>query len=462
MPLEEMRCMAASGQLGYGIPEDAFFRGLEQRPAFLGADMGSIDPGPFCLGSGKMIVAGPSLRHDLELVLRAAHDLHVPLLIGSAGTAGSGPQLKSVVSLIEDILHDEKIVMEGAVIEADVPLKLAHERLLANRVTPFAGAPEIDAEEPLRCSGLVAQMGVEPFQAALEQGAQLIVAGRSCDTSIFAALPLMKGFDPGLVMHMAKLIECTSGCAEPGGRDAALGTLKDGEFVIESMDPNKRCTPSSVAAHALYEQADPFRVGAPGGYLDMTQTTYEAIDDRRTRVFGSQWIAEDGYSVKLEGAKYLGYRCISLCGIVDPRMIAEVENVSSNTRAVVTRVFDGRISQDDYHLSFRMYGHNGVKARPPGIRSEDPSEMMVIIDVVGRDREIAKSVCGVAKQYFLHLPYDGILCTSGNCAIPFSPDVLEIGEAFEFNVYHLMELDDPLEVFPVHRRVFGQVAKVAV
>jgi hypothetical protein len=34
-------------------------------------------------------------------------------------------------------------------------------------------------------------MGVEPIQQALRSGAQIVVAGRSSDTSIFAALPLL-------------------------------------------------------------------------------------------------------------------------------------------------------------------------------------------------------------------------------------------------------------------------------
>jgi tetratricopeptide (TPR) repeat protein len=37
----------------------------------IGADMGSIDPGPYCLGSGEMVVAGEGLRRDLRMVLDA-------------------------------------------------------------------------------------------------------------------------------------------------------------------------------------------------------------------------------------------------------------------------------------------------------------------------------------------------------------------------------------------------------
>ncbi len=42
-----MKVLAASGQLGYGIPEEPFKRGVAAQPDVIGADMGSIDPGPY-------------------------------------------------------------------------------------------------------------------------------------------------------------------------------------------------------------------------------------------------------------------------------------------------------------------------------------------------------------------------------------------------------------------------------
>ena len=58
-------------------------------------------------------------------------------------------------------------------------------------------------------------------------------------------------------------------------------------------------------------------------------------------------------------------------------------------------------------------------------------------------------------QFFLHLRYPGILCTSGNVAHPFSPDTMPAGAAYEFNVYHLLPVDDPCELFPIEMRQVG-------
>ena len=68
---------------------------------------------------------------------------------------------------------------------------------------------------------------------------------------------------------MAKIIECASLCCVPGGRDSILATLDDDGFVLESMAEQRRATPVSVAAHSLYEQADPFTVYEPEGRLDL-------------------------------------------------------------------------------------------------------------------------------------------------------------------------------------------------
>ena len=40
-------------------------------------------------------------------------------------------------------------------------------------------------------------MGPEPFQKALEDGADVVIAGRASDAAIYAAIPLMQGPMPG-------------------------------------------------------------------------------------------------------------------------------------------------------------------------------------------------------------------------------------------------------------------------
>src|SRR5712671_5325725 len=124
-------------------------------------------------------------------------------------------------------------------------------------------------------------MGTEAFCRALQADADVVIAGRACDTAIFAAVPALLGCAMGPAMHMAKIIDCASLCCVPGGRDPILATLEGDSFVLESMDPERRATAMSVAAHSLYEQSDPDRVAEPEGVLLVRSARYEEIDDYR-------------------------------------------------------------------------------------------------------------------------------------------------------------------------------------
>jgi len=74
-------------------------------------------------------------------------------------------------------------------------------------------------------------------------------------------------------------------------------------------------------------------------------------------------------------------------------------------------------------------------------------ELGFIIDVIGRTPEISKAVCMFARLQMLHLPYPGRLTTAGNVAIAFSPSDIFVGEAYVFNIWHLL----PLEGEEIHK-----------
>ena len=71
---------------------------------------------------------------------------------------------------------------------------------------------------------------MEPFRRALEGGADVIVAGRACDTAPFAVVPAMLGYPIGPAIHMSKILECTSLCCDPGGARCDVGHLAGGWF----------------------------------------------------------------------------------------------------------------------------------------------------------------------------------------------------------------------------------------
>jgi hypothetical protein len=421
-----LRVLAASGQLGYGIPEPAFAAGVERAPHFIGADMGSIDPGPAYLGSGRMASSPEMTRRDLGLVLRAARKLGVPLLIGTAGTAGARPHLEATLELVRAIAREENLRFRLASIAADIPKAMLRKAALR----PLGAMRALTGEDLERTTHLVGQMGTEAFIRALDAGADVVIAGRACDTAIFAAVPMRLGYAPGPAMHMAKIIECASLCCEPGGRDAMLATLTDDAFELESMNPARAATPLSVAAHALYEQEDPYTVQEPEGTLDLHAVAYQAIDARRTRVRGAIWRPRRRPTVKVEGAAPMGERGVLLCSSADPRVIANLASILPAVEATIGDLLGNR----DYSLHVRVYGER---------------EVFLLVECVAPTAARCRSVLGVFKQYLLHHGFPGRLSTGGNVAFPLTPPELDAGTAYRFTVYHVMEVAGLAPLFPV-------------
>lgn len=107
-------------------------------------------------------------------------------------------------------------------------------------------------------------MGIEPFQRALKEGAQVVLGGRAYDPACFAALPIMQGFDEGLALHCGKILECAAIAATPGsGSDCAMGIIDDNGFTLKTFNPQRKFTETSAAAHTLYEKSDPYFLPGP-------------------------------------------------------------------------------------------------------------------------------------------------------------------------------------------------------
>lgn len=445
-PDQPLRVLAASGQLGYGIPAAAFHAGLARDPHFVGCDMGSIDVGPYYLGAGKMATSEAMTRRDLALVLRGARARNIPLIIGSAGTSGAAPQLDRTLSMLRDIAQQERMDFKMAVIRADMPRDYVARQLASGRVHPLGSIPPLDEAAIYAAGQLVGQMGNDAFIRALHCEPDVIIAGRACDTAVFSSIPVMLGYDVAQAVHMAKIIECTSICCEPGGRDAMLGTLQGDSFVLESMNPERAATPISVAAHSLYEQADPTLVHEPDGTLDVSMARYEAVDARRTRVSGARWIDARQKTVKIEGAQWVAERAVVFAGSCDPRVIANLDTIEAGVRKNVANVLQGSVS--DYELVFRIYG-TGATQVYPGANITPGSEIFFLLECLASSGDAALAVATVAKQYLLHHGFPGRLSTGGNIAFPFTPPELLASPAYRYSVYHVMETDDLPDLFPL-------------
>jgi hypothetical protein len=447
--MDEMRIVAINGCLGYGYDPASFAAGMAESPHLIGGDCGSTDAGPYYLGAGQSLLRPEQIKRDLRPVLRQARAAGVPLLLGSAGFAGARPNLDKMLDILLEVAREEGLHFKLAIVPADVPKPTVLAALAAGRIRPMPGVAPLTATAVEQSTQIVGQMGTVPLAAALASGADVVLAGRSCDTAIYAALPIARGFDPALALHMAKIMECGAQCAIPlAPNDSLLGLIRQDHFMIRPLAPHRRVTTESVAAHTMYEQNTPFLLHEPEGTVDLRQARFEQIDARTVRVSGARMMPAQGpTTVKLEGARRQGARAFVIAGIHDAAIIANLDTIEREVRAAVRRNLDAAVKDDEYTLGFRYYGRDAVLGDLEPDRSP-PREVGLLLEAIAPTQELANYALSLARSSFLHCPFEGRKSTAGNLAFPFSPSDIAAGDVYAFSLYHLMETDDALTLFP--------------
>ncbi len=444
----ELKVLSPTGILGYGFPVESFERGLEKNPDVIGVDAGSTDPGPYYLGSGELLVGADNLKRDLELLLRAGCRRNIPVIIGSAGGAGTGTHVRRVEEIIEEIAREDRLSFRLGTIGADIPKDAVRKGLETGRITPLPSVPDLTHDDVAESTAIVAQMGHEPVIDAVNKGCDVILCGRCYDPVPFSAVPVNAGFDMGLSCHMGKILECAAIAAVPGsGCDCVLGTITEDSFTLETLNKERRFTIASTAAHTLYEKRDPYHLPGPGGTIDLRQARFEALDNGAVRVAGSRYLRSEKHMIKLEGARPVGHRTMSVAGIRDPVLIGRIDEVISAVRQEAETNFHGR--EDGFELLFHVYGKDGVMGGRETVKESTSHELGLVIEAVGRSRELSQAVCAFARSTFLHFGYPGRLSTAGNLAFLHSPSDVYCGRVYRFSLYHLLEIDDPREFFPI-------------
>jgi hypothetical protein len=438
--VEPLSYLAINGSLGTGFKEDSLERALTRPIAFMGADSGSTDGGPFYLGTGEWIWSLAAYERDLRLGLLGARRLGIPLIIGSCGGGGNDSAVEGYLDMVDRIARAHGLRCRVACVATEPDRDLLVAKYRAGMVRPLPGAPAIDESTFRQPGHIVAMAGAEPIQDALDDGADVVLLGRCADAAIFAALPLARGCDPGPVWNAAKIVECGSAAAENrSGQDCILCTIEDDGFVLEPLDPALRCTPRSVAAHTLYETADPYRLVMPSGTLDARAATYEALDDRRVRVRGGTFTAADAYTAKLEGAAPIGFLSSFWGTVRDPVILAQLPSWCDAVREHIGTRLEGTWG-DRFRLDLKVYGANGTTGEKT---DHVPREAVLVFDLVGDTQEEASGMARAAYHVALHWPVPewkvGSITT---IAHPYSAPVIDRGQVFRFTLNHQLVLED--------------------
>lgn len=442
------RVLVPAGVLGLGFDRGALARGVAMGPDAICVDGGSTDSGPFSLGSGTSKYSRAVTRSEWSDLMAARAQAGCPLIIGTAGTCGTDATVDWMADITAEIAAETGARLRIARLYCSQPPARVAAALAAGDVRPLTPAPDIDAQALGAMSNIVALAGAEQVQAALATGADIVIAGRTTDTATIAALPLMRGDHPGAVWHGAKIAECGALCSTHPTSGVIMVEFDDTGFTVEPMLEAAACTPHSVSAHMLYENADPFILHEPGGHLDVRGARYSALDARRVRVEGSAWVPGP-YTVKLEGARLAGHQVTLLAMLRDGRYVAHARQWADKLSAFLHDEVAARmgLGRDAYAIDIRLIGVDATLGALE-VRRGDPVEVGVLVIVTAPDAATAAEIGRLVNPHLLHYPLteDEELPTF---AFPHSPAQSDRGALYEFALNHVMALDDPMSAFRI-------------
>jgi len=446
-PPDSVGILVPSGMLGAGFSPGTITRGISLGADVITVDGGSTDSGPYYLGTGTAKTTERAVRRDLRLLLAAASSAGIPLVVGSCGTGGTDSGVNWVAGLVNAICVEDGLDLTIAKIFSEQQADQLIAKLERGRIHALPPSAPLDAATLARCTHIVAMMGHEPIEQALRAGANVVLAGRATDTAVSAAFALMRGMPPGLTWHAAKIIECGGQCTTDPRSGGVFARIDHGGFTIEPLDPDAACTPTSVAAHMLYETVSPYTMREPGGTIAVADAVYTAVDERIVRVEGSRFEPAEQYTVKLEGAAITGYETVSFAGIRDPQVLRSIDEWAGFfTKTLTERVETVlELEADSWAADLRLYGYNAILGdleQSPAT----PAEVGVMLLVNAEDQETATAISKLADPLLLHLPLPAMHYLP-SFAFATSPAHIDRGAAYEFVLNHVVEVDSPTEMF---------------
>jgi hypothetical protein len=293
----------------------AGFSGDRIEPALELAARGALDYLVFeCLAERTIALAQQARRADASLgydpLLEVRMRAILPIcatnrikIISNMGAANPLGAARRIAEIAEECGLGG--ALKVAAVTGDDVLELARARNLeieesGGRVADFGD----------RIISANAYLGAEPIVAALAQGADIVVIGRSSDPALFLG-PLLHEFDwprndwrllgqGALVGHMLECAGQVSGgyFADPGFKDsphlARLGfpigeVSADGELILTKVEGSGgRITEATCKEQMLYEIHDPARYAQPDVVADFTQATVRELAADRVQVVGAR------------------------------------------------------------------------------------------------------------------------------------------------------------------------------
>jgi hypothetical protein len=225
------------------------------------------------------------------------------------------------------------------------------------------------------------------------------------------------------------------------GAGVMVVTLDGDSFSVRPVGPGLRCTPQSVAAHSLYETADPFLFAEPSGTLDISASAYVQEDERTVRVTGSRFVPADEYSLKLEGAELIGYEAMLVGGVRDPLILSQLdwwlERIRDYIGGSIARVMNTELDDESYRLGFQVYGRDAVMSELEPLPTPG-HEVGIVCTTLAPTQHEATEMAKLCRQPLLHAPIPEWTGAITGFAYLHNPAWVELGPLYRFCLSHVL------------------------
>jgi len=441
------RVLVPSGVLGLGFDADALNAGITTNPHIIAIDGGSTDSGPFYLGTGTSKYSRAACKSEWRRLLLARQQAKVPLVITSCGTCGTDSMVDWMLAITRELASELSMSLTVATLYSEQSPTFIKEQWDEGNITPLTPEIHLDSQSIEQIDHIVALAGAEQINEALATGADVVLAGRATDTAGICAMPLARGEHDGAAWHGAKIAECGALCStNPTSGVIALEVDGTG-FTVWPLADDAQCTPHSVSAHMLYENANPLTLYEPGGALNVACAKYDSVNSSTVRVTGSEWVIAEHYTVKLEGARAVGYQSTLMAILRDAHYVknakAWVGRLTNFLHVEIERRMG--LATTEYDVEFRLIGVNATLGELE-TKTSQTTEIGVLVLITASDAETADEIGKLVNPFLLHYPL------SDNedlptFAFPYSPAQTNRGAMYEFCLNHTLTLKNPMDVF---------------
>jgi hypothetical protein len=153
----------------------------------------------------------------------------------------------------------------------------------------------------------------------------------------------------------------------------------------------------------------------------------------------------------LDGSCIVGDRLVGFGGIRDPYTIKNIAKVIQWAKDQVEERFAGK----EYHLSYRIFGKNGVMGDLEPVKETKSHELLVVVEGVAPTEEVAEEVTLIGTRQIFYARLPEVKGTAGTAAFILD-EVIKVSPAYEWTMDHTVAVDDPMELFTVNMITIGE------